>query len=86
VPAVRVAQAEQDVGSRRLPGFSPRLVVPALPAALATVTTLLFLGRKSFWLDESYSLAAAHRDLADLLRLVVHDESNMSPYYLALHV
>jgi mannosyltransferase len=52
---------------------------------LATATTLLFLGRKSFWLDESYSFVAAHRELADLFRLVVHDESNMSPYYLALH-
>jgi mannosyltransferase len=59
--------------------------VPALQTALATVTTLLFLGRKSFWLDESYSFVAANRDLADLLRLVVHDESNMSTYYLALH-
>ena len=53
--------------------------------ALAVLTCLLFIGRKNFWLDESYSFVAAHRPLGDLLRLVTHDESNMSPYYLALH-
>src|SRR4051795_3095111 len=61
------------------------LLVPALQTAVAATTTLLLLGRKSFWVDEGYSFVAAHQSFGDLLRLVVHDESNMSPYYLALH-
>jgi len=77
--------AERDAGSSWPPGPSRRLVVPALQVGLVTATTLLFLGHRSFWLDEAYSFYAAHRELPDLLRLVVHDESNMSPYYLALH-
>lgn len=60
-------------------------MVSALQITVVAATTLLFLGRKSFWLDESYSFIAAHRDLGDLIRLMVHDESNMSPYYLLLH-
>lgn len=56
-----------------------------LQTALAAVTGVAFVGRKNFWLDESYSFIAAHRDLADLARLVVHDESNMAAYYLGLH-
>jgi mannosyltransferase len=57
----------------------------ALETALAAVTCLLYLGRKSFWLDESYSFVAAHRPFTGLLRVLVHDESNMATYYLALH-
>ena len=65
---------------------APRSALVVLTqTALAALTCLLFIGRKNFWLDESYSFVAAHRPLGDLLRLVTHDESNMSPYYLALH-
>jgi mannosyltransferase len=85
VPGPGLVQAERDAGSGWPPSRARRLAVPALQVALATATALLLLGRKSFWLDESYSFVAAHRELTDLLRLVVHDESNMSPYYLALH-
>lgn len=60
--------------------------VPTLAATgLATLTSLLFLGRKPFWLDEGYSFAAAHRSLSDLARLLTHDENNMGLYYIALH-
>jgi mannosyltransferase len=71
--------------ARSAGGKARPLLVPGLQTATAAATTLLFLGRKSFWLDEGYSFVAAHQGLPDLLRLVVHDESNMSPYYLALH-
>lgn len=60
------------------------LVVVA-ETALAALTCLLFLGRKTFWLDEGYSFVAAHRPLASLWRMLLHDTSSMATYYLGLH-
>lgn len=57
----------------------------AAETLLAVVTSLLFLGRKGIWLDEGYSFVAAHRSWSDLGRLIIHDEANMSPYYLLMH-
>jgi mannosyltransferase len=60
----------------------------AVATACALVTTTLFIGRKNFWLDESYSFVAAHRSLSDIVRLVGHDRENggaMGVYYLVLH-
>lgn len=56
-----------------------------LPTLLAAITSVVGIGRKNFWLDESYSFVAAHRSIGDLLHVIAHDESNMAPYYLALH-
>ena len=51
----------------------------------AASTGLYGLGRKSLWFDEGFTFSVAHRPLGSLLTFVTHGESNMAPYYLAMH-
>jgi len=61
------------------------LAAPAAATVVAAVLGLLFLGSKSFWLDESFSAAAARLSLTGLWHLAVDSQANMSLYYALLH-
>jgi mannosyltransferase len=61
------------------------LIVVALATVLAVTLSLLFLGEKSLWLDESASIYFA-RDGASMWQKLVHREGNMWFYYVLLHV
>lgn len=64
-------------------GLSPGLLVP-LETALAAALALLFIGEKSFWLDEGFSVAFAKLGWSDLWRLIAEREANQGLYYLLL--
>lgn len=61
------------------------LAAPVAATLVAAALGLLFLGSKSFWLDESFSAAAARLSLGGLWHLAVDSQANMSLYYAALH-
>src|ERR1700674_2184379 len=56
----------------------------ALLSAGATMLRLLFLVRKPFWFDESFSVEVARLPWLDFGRLLWRREANMSLYYLLL--
>jgi mannosyltransferase len=56
----------------------------ALLAATATVLRFLFLARKPFWFDESFSAVIAQLTWHDFVRLLWWREANMSLYYVLL--
>ena len=57
--------------------------------AATTVSVLalgfLFLGRKSLWLDEAFSVAAARLSWGDLFALLWDSQANAGLYYVLLH-
>ncbi len=59
-------------------------VVVSAVALMASVPMMLFLGDKSIWLDESYSIARARLDWTSLSELM--PSIHMSLYYLLLHI
>ena len=71
-----------------LPGharWARRLTLLILVAA-GTIIRLLFLARKPFWFDETFSVALARMRWSSLLRVLAWREANMSLYYLALRI
>jgi mannosyltransferase len=52
---------------------------------LAIVLSLLFLGKKSIWLDEAISIAMAKSTWPTLWHVISHGEANMGIYYILLH-
>jgi mannosyltransferase len=61
------------------------------PAVLVPGITLLLvdgfdLGRLSFWRDEAYTLAAAHRSLPQIFALLRHTNAVNGAYYVVIHV
>jgi uncharacterized membrane protein len=52
---------------------------------LVCVSSFLFLGKKSFSIDETYSYYIAH-SLPNLISTAWHDEINMWLYYALLHI
>jgi len=91
-----------DVPPRRLPGGGPEArrretvamfarthpwgVALLAQVAVACVLCLYSLGHKSFWMDEGFSFVAGHRSWGSLGALLTHDESNMGPYYVGMHL
>ncbi len=67
------------------PRWARRLTLLILVAA-GTVIRLLFLARKPFWFDETFSVALARMRWPSLLRVLAWREANMSLYYLALRL
>src|SRR4051812_21911906 len=65
--------------------WATRLIFFILVAA-GTAIRLLFLARKPFWFDETFSVALARMRWASLLRVLAWREANMSFYYLALRI
>ncbi len=59
--------------------------MPVAATALAAALGLVALGSKSFWLDESFSAAAARLSPGSLADLAADSQANMSLYYLLLH-
>jgi mannosyltransferase len=53
---------------------------------LATLLCLLFLGRKSLWLDEAFSVLVAQREWGAFWRLLYTEEANMGLYYVLLRL
>ena len=82
----------QDAGgARQDPSAQPAWTLVsgftlALLAAVATVLRFLFLARKPFWFDESFSVEVARLSWHDFLRLLWWREANMSLYYVLLRV
>ena len=61
------------------------LAAPVAATAVAALLGLLFLGSKSFWLDEAFSAAAASLSIGALWHLAADSQANMSLYYVLLH-
>lgn len=53
---------------------------------IAACLTLLNIGEKSYWLDETYSVSFVNGSWADLWQIVSTREANMSIYYVMLKV
>jgi mannosyltransferase len=53
---------------------------------LAAVLTLLFLGEKSIWLDEAFSVTIAQMEWPDFFYTLSHYEANGGFYYFLLHL
>lgn len=56
----------------------------ALTVAVAAASRLLFLGTKSFWLDEATSAVLARVDRHVFVAAIVHRQANMVLYYVLL--
>jgi mannosyltransferase len=62
-----------------------RLEAPVVAAtALAAFLSLLWIGRKSMWIDETSSVFYAY-DWSDMWHELLHHEANMWFYYILLH-
>ena len=68
--------------------LSPRTITLLLLAitVVGAVLRFLYLGRKSFWLDEGVSVMLARLDFANLLHILWRREANMALYYGLLRV
>jgi mannosyltransferase len=53
--------------------------------ALAALLSVLFLGDKSFWLDEAISVAIARSSWLEMWSIISRGEANMALYYVLLH-
>ena len=58
----------------------------ALTLLLGAVLRLLWLGHKSLWLDEAFSLWMANRPLGELWGQLVALDQHPPAYYLLLHL
>lgn len=68
-------------------GRSRRWVGDALvlvPVAAAAVAAFLFIGRKSFWGDEAFSVALAESDWGTFWHVIAERQANMGAYHLLL--
>jgi len=52
---------------------------------LAFLIRLAWLGRKSIWLDEVYSLGLASREVTQIIEYITHGDSTPPLYFLMLH-
>ncbi len=52
----------------------------------AALLRLLHISRRSFWADEAFSITLAQSPWPQFLHTLVHDEANMSLYYLLLRL
>ncbi len=81
------------VESARAPSAASVLTrAPLRERAFVVVSTVavlalgfLFLGRKSIWLDEAFSVAAARLSWGDLFALLWDSQANAGLYYVLLH-
>ncbi len=62
-----------------------RLALLGLTAAGA-ILRFMFIGSKSIWLDEGYSIAITQRSLIELLKMVVRTDTHPPLYYLMLKI
>src|SRR5882724_11633522 len=53
---------------------------------VGTAVRVLFLARKPFWFDETFSVEVARLDWRNFLHLLWWREANMSLYYVLLRV
>jgi uncharacterized membrane protein len=59
-------------------------LVPVVILALATLLRLLFLGEKSFWPDEAFSVRVARLDWTHFWTILTNEQANMALYYTLL--
>jgi uncharacterized membrane protein len=64
--------------------FSPIMFMAGI-IPLAAVLAFLFLGNKSFWLDEAFSFTIARMDWPHFWHVLSHYEANQGLYYFILH-
>lgn len=65
----------------------PKRVGAALvlvPVTTAAVVAFLFIGRKSFWGDEAFSVALAGSDWGSFWQVLIERQANMGVYYVLL--
>lgn len=67
------------------PFADARILLPAI-TALGLLLRCLFLGSKSFWMDEGFSAYMARADYPSFLNFVRHGEINMAAYYVLLRL
>jgi len=67
-------------------GLWARRLTLLILVSSGSVFRLLFLARKPFWFDETFSVALARMRWGSLLRVLAWREANMSLYYLALRI
>ena len=70
---------------RKRPDRTRRLLVLALPTAVASVFALWRLGELPFWRDEVATIVSCNRSLAGTLAVLWHREANMTLYYLFMN-
>jgi mannosyltransferase len=73
------------IRSRRLGDIDSWLIVAPI-TLLAMFLGLLYLGHKSFWLDEALSVSISKMSWSSGFDLVANHEANMALYYAILHV
>ena len=79
------SRGTQRSWSAAVPVISDRVGV-LVATATAAVLGMLFLGHKSYWLDEGYSIAFTSMPSGRFFGLLVHVEPNMALYYASLKV
>ncbi|HZE17158.1 MAG TPA: hypothetical protein VE197_16475, partial [Mycobacterium sp.] len=80
------ATGRVDERLRRFRFNVPDRADPWIALAVATVVSMLFSWRPSFWFDEAATVAAANRSEIDILRLLLNFDAVHGLYYLAMHV
>src|SRR5690242_15230387 len=83
-PGVQLKSAPQAPAAQIL--FTPRVRLAVISGitALAAVLRLLYLGKKSFWMDEIVSVSIARLDPAGFRNIVLSWELNEGLYYTLL--
>src|SRR5690348_12544148 len=83
-PSVQLRPAPQEASAGSL--FAPRARIAVISAItlLSAVLRLLYLGKKSFWLDEIVSVSIARLDPAGFRNIVLSWELNEGLYYALL--
>jgi len=83
-PSVQLRPAPQESSAGSL--FAPRARIAVISAItlLSAVLRLLYLGKKSFWLDEIVSVSIARLDPAGFRNIVLSWELNEGLYYALL--
>lgn len=66
------------------PFFRPPILVCTGIISLAALLMLLFLGEKSLWLDEAFSVTLAQQDWDTMWQVISETEANQGLYYLLL--
>jgi mannosyltransferase len=86
LPEAAANQCVDTSPSRSGPARLARRLPLLILVAAGTIIRLLFLARKPFWFDETFSVALARMRWSSLLRVLAWREANMSLYYFALRI
>lgn len=82
--SIQLKPASQALSGESLPAGRARLALISGITVLSAVLRLLYLGKKSFWLDEIVSVSIARLDPAGFRNVVMSWELNEGLYYTLL--